>query len=169
MKLCMEGGKQSKRLAGMKAHSRIGGQCRARVKIAVQLAKRIGRGEDGEARNERLRLAPRRNVLPGCMMKLGEGAAGCKRVGSRAEGCPRDCILIEIDTVRRGVDFIRPLAELDCRVSIHGGIDSRNRGAGMEKMREKTVFFPEAFRIAHRAVMAFDEDATIGCSDDCCR
>ena len=32
----------------------------------------------------------------------------------------------------------------------------------MKKMRKKTVLFTETFRIAHRAVMAFDEDVPVG-------
>ena len=103
-------------------------------------------------------------------MKTREGLARGMRMGYAAEGCPGDCVLVKIDTRRNFVDLVYPFAECDCGFSQPGCEQAWHRCTVGVQMREKAVLLKQAPAIAHRTVMAFDEDAGVGCGyDACCR
>ena len=54
--------------------------------------------------------------------------------------------------------FVAPFAGLDCGLSRSSGKYARHRRSCAEQMRQKAMLFKQPLRIAHRPVMALNED-----------
>ena len=88
------------------------------------------------------------------------------RVTSAVERRPGDGVFVKIDARRDLVHFVGPVAGFDSRLACRGGKDSRHSRTMCKQMGKKPVFLDESLAIAHRAVMAFDEDAAALHGDD---
>ena len=81
------------------------------------------------------------------------------RMASAAEWRPGGSVFVKVDTRRNLVYLIGPVAGFDSRFASFGGKNARNSRAMREQMGQKPVLLEETFAIAHRSVMALDEDA----------
>ena len=91
-------------------------------------------------------------------MKLRERLAGGVRMGRAAEGRPGDRVLIKIDTRRNFVHLVSPFAFFNSRLARGRSLYTRNRHTLRNQMRQKAMLLHQSLAIAHRAVMALDED-----------
>ena len=109
-KFGMEGREEIEGLFGAGANGFVVGERGTGGEIALHSCGGVMRGEDGEAGDERARLARRSGEILRGKMKTRERLAGGMRVRRAAKRRPGDRVLVEIDARGRFVHFVGPLA-----------------------------------------------------------
>ncbi len=136
-------------LRGADANGCVAGQRQASPEITRHGCDGIQCGEDGETGHERAGLAGRSGEIARGEMETRERLPGGMRVGRGAKRRPGDRFFVEIDAHGGFVHLVDRVADFDCGFSGSGSKDARDRRAVRQQMREKTMFFEQAFAIAH--------------------
>ncbi len=80
------------------------------------------------------------------------------RMRRSAERRPGDRVFIKVHALGRIMHLVGPLAHFDCSLAGRGGKNARHLRSSPDQMMQKTMFLQQSLPVAHRAMMAFDED-----------
>ena len=129
--------------------------------VALHRGTRVAGGEDGKAGDKRAQLARRSIEILRGKMEPRQRRASRARVNRTAEVSPGDCVVIKINARRNFVYLVSPLARFNGRLAGSRSKNPRDRHTMCKQMRQKAMLLEKPLAIAHRAMMALDEDALL--------